>query len=54
LEEVAGAAAASGSPSLDDLFIHPRKLLPQFPCDLEPQMVSFDLAILDSAWSHPV
>jgi tRNA pseudouridine55 synthase len=31
LEEVAGAAAASGSPSLDDLFIHPRKLLPQFP-----------------------
>jgi tRNA pseudouridine55 synthase len=31
LEQVAGAAAASGSPSLDDLFIHPRKLLPQFP-----------------------
>jgi len=31
LEEVADAAVASGSPSLDDLFIHPRKLLPQFP-----------------------
>jgi tRNA pseudouridine55 synthase len=31
LEEVAGAAAAGGSPRLDDLFIHPRKLLPQFP-----------------------
>lgn len=31
LDEVAGAAAASGSSSLDDLFIHPRKLLPQFP-----------------------
>ena len=31
LEQVAGAAAASGSPGLDDLFIHPRKLLPQFP-----------------------
>jgi tRNA pseudouridine55 synthase len=30
LEEV-GGAAASGSPNLDDLFIHPRKLLPQFP-----------------------
>ncbi len=29
LEEV--AAAASGSSGLDDLFIHPRKLLPQFP-----------------------
>jgi tRNA pseudouridine55 synthase len=31
LEQVAGAAAVSGSPSLDDLLIHPRKLLPQFP-----------------------
>ncbi len=29
LEEV--AAAAGGSSGLDDLFIHPRKLLPQFP-----------------------
>ena len=32
LEEIASAAAAPGSLSLDDLFIHPRKLLPQFPC----------------------
>ncbi len=33
LEQVAAAAdaAKSGSPCLDDLFIHPRKLLPQFP-----------------------
>ncbi len=31
LEEVAGAAAAGASNTLDDLFIHPRKLLPQFP-----------------------
>lgn len=31
LEEVASAAAAGGSNALDNLFIHPRKLLPQFP-----------------------
>ena len=31
LEELSGAVAASALPSLDDLFIHPRKLLPQFP-----------------------
>ena len=31
LEKVASAASAGASSSLDDLFIHPRKLLPQFP-----------------------
>jgi tRNA pseudouridine55 synthase len=31
LEEVANAVARNGLNSLDDLFIHPRKLLPQFP-----------------------
>jgi len=31
LEEVANVAFAGASSSLDDLFIHPRKLLPEFP-----------------------